>query len=219
MTRFSRQEIVEALARDLPVGSVVNLGIGLPTMVVKFIRPEQCILLHSENGILGMVPLAEGEVPDADLIDASKQPVALIPGASICDHVVSFSMMRGGHLDFSVLGAYEVAANGDLANWSLGGNDPLPSVGGAMDLAIGAGAVWVVMESQTKDGRPRLVEKCSLPLTGQSVVRRAYTDIGIFDLIDGCFVPRHLPEGWTENDLMTHIAAPVRMSSVSGTSS
>jgi 3-oxoadipate CoA-transferase, beta subunit len=206
MKRMTREQVVELAAKDLPKGSIVNLGIGLPTSVVKFIAPEQNVWLHSENGIVGMVPLSKGQKSDPDLINASKQPVALVPGASICDHVTSFSMMRGGHLDISVLGAFEVAANGDLANWSLGGDDPLPSVGGAMDLAIGAREVWVVMEAQTKDGRARLVDQCSLPLTGAAVVSRVYTDIGVFDVRNGAFVPRSLVPGLTDAELRLLVA-------------
>lgn len=209
MSRFTREQIAEMAAQDLPDGAIVNLGIGMPTLVVRYIGTQKRIWLHSENGIVGMVPLAEGELADPDLINASKQPVALVPGASICDHVISFSMMRGGHLDFSVLGAFEVTANGDLANWSLGNDDPLPSVGGAMDLAIGAREVWVVMEAQTKDGRSRLVETCSLPLTGKGVVSRIYADIGVFDVRDGEFIVRKVAPGLTEQELRSCVAAPL----------
>ena len=207
---LSRQEMADMVAQDLPRYAAVNLGIGMPTLVARAIKPESGVQLHSENGILGMRGLHAGETGDRDLINASKEFVALLPGASIFDHALSFAIMRGGHLDVTVLGAFELAANGDLANWSLGDDDPLPSVGGAMDLAMGAKAVWVIMETQTRDGRSKLVQQCTLPLTGLGVVSRVYTQIGSFDLADGAFVPRALLPGLSEADVRQHVAGPLR---------
>ncbi|MEG0921779.1 MAG: CoA-transferase [Comamonas sp.] len=207
---LSRKEMASMVAQDLPRFAAVNLGIGMPTLVADALKPESGVQLHSENGILGMRGLQAGELGDRDLINASKEFVALLPGASIFDHALSFAIMRGGHLDVTVLGAFELAANGDLANWSLGDNDPLPSVGGAMDLAMGAKTVWVIMETQTREGYSKLVEQCTLPLTGLSVVSRVYTQIGSFDLEDGAFVPRALLEGLCEADVRQHVAGPLR---------
>ena len=211
MKRLDRQQMAALVARDLPANAVVNLGIGMPTQVTDHLTAEHGVFLHSENGILGMRLLGADESPDADLINASKQFIALTEGAAIFDHAWSFAIMRGGHLDVSVLGAFEVSASGDLANWSLGPDDPLPSVGGAMDLAIGARALWVMMEARTREGQPRLVPHCTLPLTGAGVVNRVYTDIGVFDLRDDHFVPRALVPGLHASALHEWIAGPVRL--------
>ncbi|MDQ6214025.1 CoA-transferase, partial [Achromobacter insolitus] len=156
MKRLSREELAALVANDLPAGAVVNLGIGMPTLVTDRLDPARGVQLHSENGILGMRLLQAHETADGDLINASKQSIALTEGAAIFDHVYSFSIMRGGHIDITVLGAFEVSCHGDLANWSLGADDPMPSVGGAMDLAVGARNVWVMMEALTREGAPRL---------------------------------------------------------------
>lgn len=182
MPRRSRQEMARALAADIPDGSYVNLGIGLPVMLVEYWRPEQEIVVHSENGILGMRALNPNEPVDPEMMNAAKQPVALVEGGSFFHHADSFAMMRGGHLDYCVLGGYQVSQAGDLANWSLGQKGLAASVGGAMDLVVGARNVYVLMEHMTREGAPRLVRQCSLPLTGAGCVKRVYTDLGTFEI-------------------------------------
>ena len=211
MKRLSREQLAALVADDLPAYAVVNLGIGMPTMVTDRLDPARGVQLHSENGILGMRLLQSHEIADGDLINASKQSIALTEGAAIFDHVYSFSIMRGGHIDITVLGAFEVSCQGDLANWSLGADDPMPSVGGAMDLAVGARNVWVMMEALTREGTPRLRGRCTLPLTGAGVVGRVYADIGIFDVRDGAFVPLALVDGLLPAELHRWIDAPVRV--------
>ncbi len=179
---LSREELAAAVARDIPAGSVVNLGIGQPTTVAEYLRPDAGIVLHTENGMLGMGPEARGDEIDPDLINAGKVPVTELPGAAYFDHAASFAMMRGGHLDVCVMGAFEVSFHGDLANWSTGAPDAIPAVGGAMDLAIGAKSVYVMMSLFAKDGRAKLVSRCSYPLTGMRCVDRVYTDLAIFQL-------------------------------------
>jgi 3-oxoadipate CoA-transferase beta subunit len=169
------------LARDLPEGSVVNLGIGLPTLIADFLPAGREILLHSENGILGLGPgVPESEV-DWDIIDAGKRPVSLVPGAAVFHHADSFAMIRGGHIDVAVLGAYEVSRAGDLANWAVDDGTSLPGVGGAMDLAAGARQVYVLSRHTRADGSPKLVETCSLPLTAPAAVNRFYSDLAIIE--------------------------------------
>lgn len=182
MKPLSRNQIAARAARDVPAGAYVNLGIGLPTLVGNMIPAEREAFLHSENGILnfGACP-ADGEA-DSCLINASKHPISLLPGASIFDSSVSFAMMRGGHLDLAILGAYEVAENGDLANWTRLDPGTPPAVGGAMELAYGAKQVWALMEHTTKDGRPRLLSRCRLPLTAAGVVTRIYTDLAVLSV-------------------------------------
>ncbi len=210
MKRLTRGHLAALVAADLPAGAVVNLGIGMPTLVTDRLDPERGVQLHSENGILGMRLLQAHETADGDLINASKQSIALTEGAAIFDHVYSFSIMRGGHIDITVLGAFEVSCRGDLANWSLGADDPMPSVGGAMDLAVGARNVWVMMEALTREGRPRLRSRCTLPLTGAGVVGRVYADIGIFEVRESAFVPTALVEGLPPSELGRWIDAPLR---------
>ena len=180
--RRSRAEIAAMVANDIPDGSYVNLGIGIPTLISKCLPAGRDVILHSENGILGMGPGPADGTVDPSLLNASKEPVSLLPGASICDHSMSFAMMRGGHLDVSVLGAFQVASNGDLANWDTGAPDAIPAVGGAMDLVAGAKQVVVVMEHTTKDGQPKIVEQCTYPLTGAGVVDLLITDLGVFEV-------------------------------------
>ena len=173
------------MARDIPEGAVVNLGIGLPTKVANYLPQDKDIFLQSENGVLGMGPAPAPGEEDWDLINAGKQPVTLLPGGSYFHHADSFAMMRGGHLDICVLGAFQVAVNGDLANWSTGEPDAIPAVGGAMDLAAGAKDVFVMMELLTKDGQSKLVKRCTYPLTGLGCVSRVYTDIAVFQIEPG----------------------------------
>jgi len=163
---LTMDELAEVIARDIPEGSFVNLGIGQPTKIADHLPDELGVILHTENGMLGMGPAAHGDEIDADLTNAGKVPVTELPGASYFHHADSFAMMRGGHLDVCVLGAYQVAANGDLANWHTGRPDAIPAVGGAMDLAIGAKDVFVMMGLFGKDGSPKLVPACTYPLTG-----------------------------------------------------
>lgn len=177
--RWTRPQIAARVAQDISDGMVVNLGIGLPTSVAACLAPEREVILHSENGVLGMGgPPPPGE-EDYDLINAGKQPVTLRPGGSFFHHADSFGMMRGGHLDLCVLGAFQVAGNGDLANWHTGAADAIPAVGGAMDLATGAKATWVMMDHLGKDGTPKLVDRCSYPLTGLACVSRVFTDMAV----------------------------------------
>ncbi|SHI22681.1 3-oxoacid CoA-transferase subunit B [Pollutimonas bauzanensis] len=185
MKRLNREQMAARVAQDIPEGSVVNLGIGLPTKVGNYLPADREIMLHSENGVIGMGPAPAPGAEDPDLINAGKQPVTLLAGGAYFHHADSFAMMRGGHLDICVLGAFQVARNGDLANWHTGGPDDIPAVGGAMDLAIGAKSVYVLMELLTRDGQSKLVERCTYPLTGLSCVSRVYTDMAVFDLKDG----------------------------------
>ncbi|MEU6145588.1 3-oxoacid CoA-transferase subunit B [Streptomyces sp. NPDC047081] len=178
-------ELAAVVARDIPAGSYVNLGIGHPTKVADHLPADSGVVLHTENGMLNMGRAAVGDEIDPDLTNAGKVPVTELPGASYFHHADSFAMMRGGHLDVCVLGAYQVAFNGDLANWHTGRPDDIPAVGGAMDLAIGAKDVYVMMTLFAKNGAPKLVPACTYPLTGRACVSRVYTDHGIFDLAGG----------------------------------
>ena len=175
--RRTKDELAARVARDIPEGATVNLGIGQPTLVANHIPPTLEILLHSENGILGMGPAPAAGQEDYDLINAGKQPVTLLQGGAYFHHADSFAMMRGGHLDICVLGAFQVSATGDLANWHTGEPGAIPAVGGAMDLAIGAKQTWVMMDLLTKQGQSKLVSACSYPLTGIGCVKRVYTDL------------------------------------------
>ena len=182
MSRLDRDQMAARVARDIPEGAYVNLGIGLPTKVANYLPADKEIFLQSENGLLGMGPApAEGQ-EDPDLINAGKQPVTLLTGGAYFHHADSFAMMRGGHLDICVLGAFQVSQYGDLANWSTGAPDAIPAVGGAMDLAIGAKQVFVLMDLLTRKGESKLVAKCTYPLTGLRCVSRVYTDVGVFAL-------------------------------------
>ncbi|MCY1513166.1 3-oxoadipate CoA-transferase subunit B [compost metagenome] len=179
---LSRERMAQIVAGDIAPASYVNLGIGMPTLVADYLSRERGIVLHSENGILGMKGLAPGQAVDGDLLNASKDPVALDTGASITDHVVSFAMMRGGHIDLTVLGAFQVSAEGDLANWDTGSEDSIPAVGGAMDLVAGAKRIFVMMQHMDRDGRPKIVPECTYPLTGKGVVDRIYSDLAVIDV-------------------------------------
>jgi 3-oxoadipate CoA-transferase beta subunit len=182
MSRLNREQMAERVARDIPEGAYVNLGIGLPTQIANYLPADKEIFLQSENGLLGMGPAPAPGEEDPDLINAGKQPVTLLTGGCYFHHADSFSMMRGGHLDICVLGAFQVSQHGDLANWSTGAPGAIPAVGGAMDLAIGAKQVFVLTELQTRKGESKLVAECSYPLTGLRCVSRVYTDVGVFTL-------------------------------------
>ncbi len=178
----TKDQIAALIAKDIPDGSVVNLGIGMPTLVANHIPADREVLLHSENGILGMGPAPAKEDEDFDLINAGKQPVTLLKGGSYFHHNDAFAMMRGGHLDICVLGAFQVSSTGDLANWSTGEAGAIPAVGGAMDLAVGAKQAWVMMDLLTKQGESKLVKQCSYPLTGIGCIKRVYTDLATFEV-------------------------------------
>ena len=179
---LTRDELAARVAADIPPGSYVNLGIGQPTSVADHLRDGSGVVLHTENGMLGMGPLAHGDDVDPDLVNAGKQPVTELPGAAYFHQADSFAMMRGGHLDVCVLGAFQVSTTGDLANWSTGAPDAIPAVGGAMDLAIGAKQVFVMMTLFARDGTPKLVPACTYPLTGVGCVTRVYSDLAVVDV-------------------------------------
>ena len=194
----SKQELAKRVAQDIPEGAYVNLGIGQPTLVANFIPREREVILQSENGILGMGPAPAAEDEDFDLINAGKQPVTLLKGGAFFHHADSFAMMRGGHIDICVLGAFQVSATGDLANWSTGEEGSIPAVGGAMDLAVGAKETWVMMDLLTKKGESKLVSACTYPLTGVGCVSRVYSDLAtlacspeglkLIDMVEGLSV-------------------------------
>lgn len=209
MKRFTREEIAARVAQDIPEGAYVNLGIGLPTKVANYLPADKEIFLHSENGVLGMGPAPAPGEEDEDLINAGKQPVTLLTGGSYFHHADSFSMMRGGHLDICVLGAFQVSAKGDLANWHTGAPDAIPAVGGAMDLAIGAKQVFVMMDHQTKTGESKLVEACSYPLTGIGCVNRIYTDLAVIDVTPQGLQVREIVEGLSFAQLQELTGAPL----------
>ena len=191
--KLTREQMAQRIANDIPEGAYVNLGIGMPTLVGNYLPKDREIILHSENGILGMGPAPAAGQVDMDLINAGKEPVTLLTGGAYFHHTDSFAMMRGGHLDICVLGAFQVSATGDLANWSTGG-DAIPAVGGAMDLAVGAKNVWVMMEHLTKEGRSKIVSRCTYPLTGIGVVKRIYTDLAVIDITPhGLVASRQVP--------------------------
>jgi 3-oxoadipate CoA-transferase beta subunit len=215
MKRMTRDQMAARVARDIHEGAYVNLGIGLPTLVANHLPREREIFLHSENGLLGMGPAPAPGEEDDDLINAGKQPVTLLPGGSYFHQADSFAMMRGGHLDICVLGAFQVSVGGDLANWHTGAPDAIPAVGGAMDLAVGAKQVFVMMEHQTKSGESKIVAQCSYPLTGVGCVNRIYTDLAVLDVTpDGLVVREMIPElAFEELQRMTGV--PLRNESAS----
>lgn len=206
---LTRAEIARLVANDLPDGSYVNLGIGMPTMVADYLPGDREIILHSENGILGSGRPAVGDEIDPDLINASRTPVTLLPGASISEHTISFAMMRGGHLDYSILGGFQVGANGDLANWITNEPDAIAAIGGAMDLAVGARQVIVMMEHVARDGSPKILERMTYPPTGLGVVDHVYTDLAIIDVTSRGFVVRAMIEGLTLAELSARSGAPL----------
>jgi 3-oxoadipate CoA-transferase beta subunit len=196
MKRLTRDQMAARVARDIPEGAYVNLGIGLPTLVANHLPQDREILLHSENGVLGMGPAPARGEEDEDLINAGKQPVTLLKGGAYFHHADSFAMMRGGHLDICVLGAFQVSVTGDLANWHTGAPDAIPAVGGAMDLALGAKDVYVMMEHLTKSGESKVVALCSYPLTAIGCVSRIYTDLAVLDVT---------PHGLSVREILTDI--------------
>jgi 3-oxoadipate CoA-transferase, beta subunit len=200
--KLDRHQIAARVARDIPNGAYVNLGIGLPTLVANHIPKDREIVLHSENGILGLGPKPAPGAEDEDLIDAGKNPATALPGAAYFHHADSFGMIRGGHIDICVLGAFQVAANGDIANWHTGEPDAIPAVGGAMDLAAGAKQVFVTMEHLTKQGESKIVERCSYPLTGLRCVTRIYTDLAVIEVkADGLHLVEICAEGLSFEEL------------------
>jgi 3-oxoadipate CoA-transferase beta subunit len=209
MQKWSRAEMAALVARDIPDGAVVNLGIGLPTLVANHLPSGREIILHSENGVIGMGPAPPAGEEDYDLINAGKQPVTLLPGGCFFHHADSFAMMRGGHLDVCVLGAFQVAANGDLANWHTGAADAIPAVGGAMDLAIGAKKTYVMMEHTTKSGEMKIVERCTYPLTGVGCVARIYSDLAVMDITPRGLVVTAMAKGLALADLQALTGAPL----------
>jgi 3-oxoadipate CoA-transferase beta subunit len=202
MNRLTRDQMAARVARDIPEGAYVNLGIGLPTLVGNHLPKDRDIFLQSENGVLGMGAAPAPGEEDYDLINAGKQPVTILPGAAFFHHADSFAMMRGGHLDICVLGAFQVATNGDLANWHTGAPDAIPAVGGAMDLAIGAKQVFVMMEHLTKGGQSKIVEHCSYPLTGVACVNRIYTDLAVIDVTPAGLVVLETVDGLSFDELV-----------------
>jgi len=208
--KLSRHRLAQIIAADIPDGSYVNVGLGIPTLVARYLDPAKEVILHSENGILGLRGLLEGEDGDIDLINASKEHVQLVPGSSICEQSTSFAMMRGGHLDATILGAFQVAGNGDIASWSTGNPDAVPGIGGAMDLVAGARRVIVAMAHTTQDGRPKLLERCTFPLTGCGVVTAVYTDLVAIDVVpDLGFLVRGLAEGVSREQVQALTEAPL----------
>jgi 3-oxoadipate CoA-transferase, beta subunit len=207
--RLDRAALAARVARDIPEGAYVNLGIGLPTLVANHLPRDREIFLHSENGILGMGPSPERGFEDPDLINAGKQPVTLLPGGAYFDHAQSFAMTRGGHLDICVLGAFQVSVRGDLANWHTGQADAIPAVGGAMDLAIGAERVFVIMEHLTRSGESKLVRECSSPLTAARCVSRIYTDLAVIDVHERGLCVLEIVDGLSLEELIRISGVPL----------
>ena len=206
---LTRTEMAARVARDIPEGWYVNLGIGAPLQVADYVPAEREVIFHSENGVLGMGPAPAPQEINRWLINAGKQYVTLRTGGSYMHHADSFALIRGGHLDLCVLGAFQVAENGYIANWSTSDNDSAPAVGGAMDLAVGARRVWVLMEHQTRSGESRLVRRCSYPLTALGVVKRVYTNLAVLDVTPDGFAVREMIEGLTLGALQKVTGAPL----------
>ena len=214
---LTKEQIAQRAALDIADGSYVNLGIGMPELIAQFIPTGREIVLHTENGLLGMGPSPAPGQGDPELINAGKQQVTALPGASYFHQADSFAMIRGGHLDLCVLGALEVAANGDLANWSTGQADAIPAVGGAMDLVSGVKAVYVITRHCTRDGTPKLVERCSYPLTGAGVVNRVYTDLAVINITANGFEVIEVSPGVCFDDVAARTAAPLGDARPAGT--
>ena len=209
MNRWTREQMASRVARDIPDGAVVNLGIGLPTLVADYLPREREVILHSENGVLGMGPAPPAGEEDYDLINAGKSPVTLLPGGCYFHHADSFAMMRGGHLDICVLGAFQVSVRGDLANWHTGEPGAIPAVGGAMDLALGARQTFVMMEHLTKRGESKLVNTCSYPLTALACVSRIYTDLAVIDVTADGLRAVEVIDGLSFDELLKLSGVPI----------
>jgi 3-oxoadipate CoA-transferase, beta subunit len=207
--RLDRNQLAARIARDIPEGAYVNLGIGAPTKVGNYLPRDREIFLHSENGLLGMGPAPAPGEEDPELINAGKEPVTLLTGGCYFHHADSFAMMRGGHLDICVLGAYQVAVNGDLANWHTGAPDAIPAVGGAMDLAVGARQVFVMMDHLTKSGESKIVERCAYPVTGLACVNRIYTDLAVIEVTPEGLVVTEMVEGLSFDELQRLSGVPL----------
>ena len=210
MNKWNRDQMAARVARDIPEGAYVNLGIGLPTMVANQLPKDREVFLHSENGILGMGPAPAPGEEDYDLINAGKQPVTLLPGGAYFHHADSFGMMRGGHLDICVLGAFQVSVTGDLANWHTGAADAIPAVGGAMDLAIGAKKTYVMMEHLTKSGDSKIVGTCTYPLTGIGCVSRVYSDLAVIDITPNGLQVVDIVDGLSFAELLKVSGVPLK---------
>lgn len=211
VTPLDRNAMAARLAADIPEGWVVNLGIGIPTLVSDHVPADREVIFQAENGVIGVGPAPPPEEEDPWLINAGKQMVTLLPGGSFVSQSDSFALIRGGHLDLCVLGAFEVAENGDIANWAISSNEKAPAVGGAMDLAAGAKRLWAIMEHTTKDGRARLVRRCSYPLTALGVVSRIYTNLAVLDVTPEGFVVRDMIPGMTLEALQARTEAKLRL--------
>ena len=209
MSKLTRKQMAWRAAQDIEDGWLVNLGIGIPVLAADYVRPDRDVFIQAENGIIGCGPLAEDASADPDLVDASSRRITLRPGAAIVDSTASFAMIRGGHIDVALLGCFEVAANGDMANWDSGVPDKGPLVGGAMDVAACARSVWVIMEHTTRAGAPRLLRSCRLKLTAPRCVSRVFTDLAVIDVTRDGFVVREIVPGLSRDDLAARIAAPL----------
>ena len=209
---WTREQMAARAAQDIPDGSYVNLGIGMPELVAQFVPVGREFIYHTENGLLGMGPPPGPGEEDPDLINAGKKSVTAVPGAAYFDHTDSFTMIRGGHIDVCVLGAMQVSASGDLANWSTGAPGAIPAVGGAMDLVAGVKTIFVVTRHVTKTGEPKLIEACTYPLTGLKVVSRIFTDLAVIDVGPDGFVLRELAPGVTLEEVIEKTGAPLRHS-------
>jgi 3-oxoadipate CoA-transferase beta subunit len=208
---LSRDDIARRAGRDIPDGAYVNLGIGLPTLAANYVPSDREVIYHSENGLLGMGPAPKKGEEDPDIINAGKLPVTLLPGASIVHHTDAFAMIRGGHIGLALLGAMQVGANGDLANWSTGDEKFPPAVGGAMDLGAGAASVWALMEHTTRDGQPKILERCTYPLTAAGVVDRIYTNLAVIDVTNDGLIVREMVEGLEFQELQKLTGAPLTL--------
>ncbi|MBU3575236.1 3-oxoacid CoA-transferase subunit B [Polynucleobacter sp. UK-Mo-2m-Kol15] len=203
-------EIAQRIVQDIPDGAHVNLGIGQPMTISNYLPPDREILLHSENGLLGMGPLAEGDQIDYDIVNAGKQAVTMLPGASIFHHADSFAMIRGGHIDICVLGAFQVSVKGDIANWRTGDPKAIPAVGGAMDLALGAKKLFVMMEHLTKSGQSKIVQECTYPLTALAAVNCIYTDLATIEVTPDGLVAIDWVDGLSFSDLCELSGVPMK---------
>ena len=212
MEPLNRRQMAWRAAQDVQTGLLVNLGMGMPVHVADYLKPEVDVFIQAENGVIGAGPLAASDRADPDLVDASSRRITLRTGASIVDSVWSFAMIRGGHIDVTILGAFEVASNGDLANWDMRVPNKGPLVGGAMDLAVGAQAVWVIMEHNTRKGGPRLVDTCTLPLTAKTCVKRVFTDLAVVDVTPAGFVVREILQGMERSELQARSKAALAFS-------